>query len=152
MSSRLIPLVLIAFVLGAIIGCTPTRTYEVMVINDGDAPIVAWMSKQGTPVEMNWLSPGQTAILFDPSQIKRMELPQVEIPPGGRATFGPREGKFSKGSYGVVDLFAAPMSFEEMISLSSRSQRWERFPVPPGQSVLRVTSADPVEVERVALP
>lgn len=133
-------------------GCTPTRTYEVMVINDADDTVTAWMSKRGGPAEINWLSPSQVAILFDPSEESQMELPSAVLAPGDRVRFGPRKGKFPRDAAAVIEVYEGEMPLSEMISLTSRSPRRGRLTLSPGENLVRVTSVDPVELRQEQRP
>lgn len=143
--------VLFCFItLGA--GCARMQTYEVMVINDADAPVTAWMSKAGRPAEMHWLSPADFAIVYDPSQEAQIRLPSAVLAPGERVRFGPREGEFPKGATAVVDVFEGAMPLSEMISLSRRSPRRAQVVLAPGSNLVRVTSADPVTLQRQQTP
>lgn len=133
-------------------GCKRIQTYEVMVINDADTPVTAWMSKNGPPAETTWLSPAQMAIVYDPSQEAQVKLPSAILAPGERVRFGPRRGEFPEGTQAVVDVFEGEMPLSTMISVERRSPRRARLILEPGSNLLRVTSVDPVTVQREPVP
>lgn len=149
LAGPMITLLLLA-TLGA--GCKRMQTYDVMVINDADAPITAWMSKSGLPAEMHWLSPAEFAIIYDPSQESQIELPSAVLAPGERVRFGPREGEFPAGTTALLHIFEGEMALSDMISLAPRSPRRARVALEPGTNLVRVTSAEPVAVQREAMP
>jgi len=145
-------LVLLALLVTAGAGCKRMQTYEVLVINDADTPVTAWMSKNGPPAEITWLSPAELAIVFDPSQEAQMKLPSAILAPGERVRFGPRKGEFPGETQAILDVFEGEMPLADMISLAPRSPRRGRITLVPGGNVVRVTGVDPITVQREPTP
>jgi hypothetical protein len=82
------------------LGCGPTtRSYSVVIKNDGAEPMTCWLTKDGPPAEPQWLSPEQIAIGGAP---KNETVWALIIKPGATAeTPKPVSGQFESGTSAV---------------------------------------------------
>ena len=92
-----IALILIAC---ALLGCTPTRTYDITVHNETPAPVSLWLTKDGPPAERGWYTTEQfvAAPIDEPS-------PGIILPAGEIADTGKRKGKFPRGTNAILLIY-----------------------------------------------
>ena len=124
-------------------GGAQTRAYDIAVQNLGDQPVTLWLTKTGGPYEPRWASPedfyrgapdadGRNAVLLGA---------------GEEADLGGVRGKFRPGTQAVVRVYGGDVTLPEMLATNRDSSLRRDAVVPPGKSVVRVTSASPVRVE-----
>ncbi len=150
---RIALLLLLVISSAAAVGCQGTRreTFEVSVVNEADAPVIAWLTKDGPPAEAGWLTPSQWLQLSEERSIPSdIPHPGLEIAPGMRADIGPHEGRLSAETSAVLLIYSTPVSLEEMAATPRRTSLMEIVYLVPGQNFIVVRSAAPVRAERVS--
>jgi hypothetical protein len=84
------------------IGCASgsKRTYDIVVHNRTDVPLMVWLTKDGPPVEKGWYTPEEflKASPDTPS-------PGVQLPPGKTADTGNVSGTFPSGTNAILLVF-----------------------------------------------
>ena len=119
-----------------LIGCAPTRTYDVTVRNDLNQPITVWLTKNGPPPEANWLSPEQIAIGENPTDGRWAGSP---VAPGKTAETGKIKGKFPNGTDAILRVYVGHRTLDEILAVSARDTALRVDKVlPPGPSNLIV--------------
>ena len=149
-STSICPALLLALLLG---GCGPrTRSVTVTLANRTDQPMIAWLTKDGPPVEMRWLSPAQFAVIFDAQPADQERTPGIDLPGGATVRIGPREGKFYRNTLPLLHVYAAPASLDEMSATEKRSPLRAIVPLTLGENAVAITSASPVRASRGRVP
>ncbi|MEO6436571.1 MAG: hypothetical protein ABIP55_12540 [Tepidisphaeraceae bacterium] len=82
------------------VGCTPTKRFDVTVLNKTDVPVMLWLTKDGPPAEKGWLTTEQ--FLAAP---EGTPSPGVELSPHKTADTGKVSGKFPDGTHAVLLVF-----------------------------------------------
>jgi len=84
------------------IGCAggTKRTYDVVVYNRSDLPVMVWLTKDGPPVEKGWYSPDE--FLKAPPDAPS---PGVQLPAGKTADTGKVSGTFPGGTNAILLVF-----------------------------------------------
>src|SRR5688500_7459843 len=83
-----------------IIGCTPTRSYDVSVHNKTSDTVTLWLTKDGPPAEKGWLTTEQ--FIAAPADTPS---PGVQLPAGRIADTGKRKGKFPQGTNAILLIY-----------------------------------------------
>lgn len=98
---RLMPLLLVLVAL-LVIGCAgaPKRTFNVVVHNHADVPIMVWLTKDGPPVEQGWYTP-EEFLKTSPDT----PSPGVQLPAGKTADTGNVTGTFPSGTNAILLVF-----------------------------------------------
>jgi len=117
-----------------ILGCgSSTQSYSVMVKNDGMEPMTVWLTKDGPPAEVNWLSPEQIAVS---GKVKDSPISGVVIPPGKTGDLGPIEGRFDSRSSAVLRIYRGQKLFDEMLAMSRGSPNRTDLKLSPGANII----------------
>jgi hypothetical protein len=84
------------------IGCAAgtKRTYDVVVHNRSEVPVMVWLTKDGPPVENGWYSPDQFLETSPDTP-----SPGVQLPAGKTADTGNVSGTFPKGTNAILLVF-----------------------------------------------
>jgi hypothetical protein len=83
------------------IGCAGSkRTYDVVVHNQSDLPVMVWLTKDGPPVENGWYSPDDF-LKTSPDT----PSPGVQLPPGKTADTGNISGTFPQGTNAILMVY-----------------------------------------------
>ena len=135
----------------ATVGCAATprdQTYTVTVRNDADVPVVLWLTKDGPPVEEQWLSAAQWQILAD----KNLPgpLPSLTLSPAAEATIGPRTGRFGGSTRAILDVYSTPATPQGMADAKTGDAGRARVDLKPGRNYVRVAHVGPVRAERTS--
>ena len=128
----LLPLLMVA-------GCAATphdATYAVTVRNEAQVPVVLWLTKDGPPVEADWLSAAQWQLLADPDSAG--VLPALTLNPNDLATLGPRAGRFGGSTRAVLDVYATPATPQGMADAKPGDADLARVDLKPGDNYVRV--------------
>ena len=144
----IVPAVL-AMLLG---GCATTqrRTYSVSVVNAAREPVVLWLTKDGPPMEEQWLTPSQWHELRWRGTIPAdIPDPAVELPPGMKVDLGPQRGRFDPGTGAALLVYSTPVTLAEMADTPRRSALLDIVLLEPGHNNVMVRSSSPVRAERV---
>ncbi len=114
-----------------LMGCsTRTDTYQFSVQNSTDQPITIGLAKEGGPYQDVWASPEQAAIYTAPD-----EKPWgVIVDPGKTASAGPIKGAFSRGSRGMLRIYAGKPTISEILATGRDSLLRLDVPLHPGQN------------------
>ena len=136
MTKPLAPGFLLLFV-ASLVGCQSAekRTYDLIVRNATEAPIVVWLTKDGPPFEKDWLSPEDIAIESPKSPDR---LGGVAVDPGKTAVSGARTGRFAKSTLAVLRIYDSPTSISDILSTSRNSSRRVDVYLDPGRTRLVV--------------
>jgi len=120
-----------------LVGCTSTRTYSVVVRNDSLQPMTLWLTKDGPPAELGWLSPEQ----LDRSGLAKNwptdELGKV-VPPGKVAELRPIEGHFDSGTSAVLRIYHGQLTFDHILAISQGSPNRADMMLEPGDNRIRI--------------
>jgi hypothetical protein len=115
------------------VGCgSSTRSYSVSVKNDSLEPMTVWLTKDGPPVEQNWLAPEQIAQAG--AYNREFPLAGVVIPPGRSGEMGPLQGSFDHGSNAVLRIYRGPLKFNEILATGSDSPNRTDVKLAPGDN------------------
>lgn len=152
--SRPAPIVLLFLLLGlltgsaTLVGCAPqTRSFTIVVTNDTPHELTLVLTKEGGPVEVNWISPEESATLTP----QRDELPvsSVVVPPGKVARLGPVKGKFDPGGRAVLRVYAGAFDLDQMLSFPRGDPMRIDVVLQQGLNRLVVPQGLPLEVQHV---
>ncbi len=133
-------------------GCGPKAVMVgVAARNDSDQPVLLWLTKQGPPVEMDWLSPGQFAVVYPPgdSEDDLSALPVYSLDPGETVQFAPRRGRFADGSVPILRIFNGPATLDQLAAVPRRSSQVDTVALGAGDNFVVVRRARPVTARRV---
>ncbi len=131
--NRLLPALVVFLIIG---GCSAdSRIYEVSVKNQTGQPIIAWLCKDGPPVESSWLSPEQLA-MQGVSEDGR--LPAIVIPAGRSADTGPIEGKFERFTRAWLRVYIGDQKLSRLLAVSRGSLSRADMILSPGKNDLLV--------------
>ena len=124
-------LVLVALV----VGCAPTRTFQVSLTNHTHEPITFGLVKEGEPFERQWESPEDATI--------NGEHPSAEmwgsIPPGRTAVSNPVHGKFARGAVAILRVYQGKLTLPEILAISRGQPNRIDLPLHLGMNVVNVT-------------
>lgn len=150
-SPALLQILLAALLICLATGCgARSADIGVQVRNEADAPVALWMTKEGTPVERNWLSPGQIVMFYSPDDITAMREPALVLPPGETGTIGPRRGKFATGAEPVLYVYPADTTVQQKAATDRRSGLMDQISLGAGTNFIIVRAARPLLAERVS--
>lgn len=122
--------------LALLVGCGPeTRSYNVTVQNNATEPMTLWLTKSGSPLEKNWISPEDLAVL---RMDKGSKLPGTVIPVGERRGIGPIAGKFAGGSQAVLRVYRGQRKFDELLSMNADSPNRTDVQLVPGNNEILI--------------
>lgn len=132
------------------IGCG-TRTYRigVDVINRADQPAELWLIKDGTPIEMDWVSPSQLLVFFGKDDLTVMEPEGITLPPGARVTIGPRKGKFDGGAGPRLYVYPTGRTLTQLASIDRRGETMADLSLGEGMNLIIIDSVEPTAARRV---
>jgi hypothetical protein len=134
--------------IGLLGGCTTVgRTVEVTVRNETPEPVVLWLTKDGPPAEVGWLSPGQFAIAYPPDAEADRDLtalPAVLLASGQQVTLGPIEGRFARGANPILRVFYGQSSLNDFAAVPRRDASVATVVLPDGTSRVSVRGVQPV--------
>ena len=126
-------------VVGMLIGCAPTRTYQVAIKNELNQPITVWLTKSGPPVEGSWLSPEQLATYHNPIGGR---IAGSAVPSGKVAEAGPLKGKFPAGTEAILRVYLGQHTLDELLATNSKNSTRVDVTLSPGRSDLIVRERD----------
>ena len=124
-----------AVLLGVLVGCAETRTYQVSVKNNTGDPITIGLVKEGEPFEPQWASPEDAAIDgYEPSP--RM---WAAIPPGKTADTGSVQGKFDQNAQAYLRVYQGSLNLSGILAISRGQPNRIDIPLHPGMNQFTVT-------------
>jgi hypothetical protein len=124
-------------------GCAPAtqeRTYAVSVDNKLSEPITVFLTKNGPPLEDQWLSPTQLAA----GPINRDNLIEnfVVIKPGETVGVKKLVGHFQAGTDAVLQIYERTGRLEDIAAMELDDPRRDDVVLVPGDNAFVVTSDD----------
>jgi hypothetical protein len=132
-------------------GCaTQTRSFTVVVKNDTPHELTLVLTKDGGPVETNWISPEDSATLTP----QRDELPvsSVVVPAGKVAQIGPVKGRFDPGGRALLRVYAGAFDLDQMLTFPRGDPMRIDVVLHDGLNRFVVPQGLPLEVQRVETP
>jgi hypothetical protein len=82
-------------------GCNPSqKSFQVSVRNDTQTPVTLWLTKDGPPAEVGWLSPEQLA-----SDPEHASYDLAFVPPGRTGSTPKMTGNFPSGTHAVLRVY-----------------------------------------------
>ena len=93
-------LLLLAVAIGAGCGGSNKQTYNVVVHNRSELPVMVWLTKDGPPAEKGWYTPEE--FVQAPGDAPS---PGVQLPAGKTADTGKVSGSFPSGTNAVLLVF-----------------------------------------------
>ena len=132
-----------SFLLGLVmlVGCGPeSRSYNVTVENRSPEPMTLWLTKNGSPLEKQWASPEDIAVL----RLNKGEtVPGTVLPSGERRGIGPVEGKFGGNASAVLRVYRGQQKFDQLLSTNKGSPNRQDVTLTPGDNTI-IIGADGV--------
>lgn len=126
------PLLLLAILLVPAIGCTTTKSFSVSVKNEYKEPMTIWLTKNGPPMERDWLPPEDIAMMQKiPEGVWRKGL--ILLP--GEAADADVTGRFDPGVSAVLRVYRGQKKLEELFGISKGSPNRTDIELPEGRSV-----------------
>jgi hypothetical protein len=127
-----------AFVL-LVIGCGPSsssHSYTVTIQNQSKTPMTCWLTKNGPPAEVEWLSPEQIAVNGQP---RGAQLWAIVVKPGTTIDT-PRavKGTFYEGVSAVMRVYRGEMKFNELLAISQDSPNRTDIKLSPGPNTILI--------------
>lgn len=136
-----------ALLMLSLVGCaTQQRVYSVTLRNDTSHELTLVLTKDGGPVETNWISPEESATLTP----QRDELPVVSavVPPGQVARLGPLQGRFFPDARAVLRVYAGAFDLDQLLSFPRGDPMRIDVVLREGPNLLVVPPGLPLEVQR----
>lgn len=137
---------------GLLVGCSNAKTYqfEIEVKNETDHPITLWLAKQGLPVEKQWQSPEQIALVTAGHE-ERIHGKVVQ--PGQTAYTGVVSGRFEPDAVPWLRIYDGEYeSFSDLLAASAGSKRRVDHALDPGKNHLTVLQTNGRMVVRTEQP
>jgi hypothetical protein len=128
----------IALMLAAVAGCSRVDQFNVVVRNETTAPLTVVLTKDGPPFEAKWAAPEDLAI---GSPSAEEEHGFVVLPPGREAEVAV-EGRFDRGTRGVVRVYRGEPDISAMNAIHRTSPDRIDVPLTPGFNSFVIAEAD----------
>jgi hypothetical protein len=119
-----------------LVGCAPSRTYQVQVTNQLSKPVTVWLTKNGPPEERKWWSPEDWAIA-QPGDNE--QISGVVIPSGKAASTPKISGRFHRGTDAVLRVYIGEQTISGMAAISRGSPNRIDYTLMPGPNELVIT-------------
>lgn len=123
------PLLLVA----AITGCESTQSYQVTVVNKYSQPMTIVLTKDGPPMEKDWMPPEDIAMMKNaPAD---MVVNGITLQPSQRVT-QERTGKFEGGTHAMLRIYRGDINMKQMWGVSYGSPNRSDLTLHPGKNVI----------------
>ncbi len=118
-----------------LIGCGPSmRSYTITVHNQAPEPMTVWLTKDGAPAELGWLSPEQLVM----NDMVKSQITGVVIPSGRTATMTEQTGHFDSGVNAVLRVYRGKQLFNNLLANSSDSPNRTDVILKPGPNQVMI--------------
>jgi len=130
-------------------GCAPAaqeRTYSIYVTNQLPQKITVFLTKNGPPIEDQWMTPGQWAAgpISEDSQIANFAV----VKPGEMVGIQKVTGHFDEHTDAVLQVYEATGRIDDLAAMELDDPRRADYVLSPGRNDLIVSSsADGIQVK-----
>jgi hypothetical protein len=120
-------------------GCaqSDTRQYQIVVQNRSSIPVIAWLTKNGSPYnEPGWKSPEVMAIEGKPTPGD--PIAGIMVKPGEVIEAGPVKGTFDSNVDAVLRIYAHVQTMSEILAISSNNPDRQQIILKPGHNEILI--------------
>jgi len=118
----------------ALTACGPTsQTYQVSVINQSATPMTVVLTKDGPPMEQEWLPPEDIAMMRNVPD--NVTVNGIVVQPKTKVA-QERTGKFENGTHAMLRVYHGEQSMKQMLGISPDSPNRRDLVLHPGQNTI----------------
>ena len=117
-----------------------TRTYDVVVRNATESPIVVWLTKNGEPYEQGWLSPEDIGIESPNMVEKSKTFSWTTIDPAQTQGTGKVTGQFEPSTAAILRVYRNASKFSDLLAISRPGANRTDVELHPGYNSFVVES------------